>query len=95
MTDEIVSFSQDTKDGSYSFGFSLNSGTGLVMSTTINVAANEAATPDEAKIVALQAAADEKQEWLDTIANSTLLGSVDLPQAKKKTKMTADQPVNL
>lgn len=90
MTDFLVSQSQDG-DGnkaSYSFGFTLDSGSGPIKSMNIDVFTGEATNITEAFDLAKQRAADAKQEWLDSLEKVTLLGPVSLPKARKKDKIS-------
>lgn len=94
MTDEIVSFSHDANDGSYSFGFSLDGGNGMLMSLNVDVTKDQAQDIESAKTIALQAASDAKQDWLDNLSQSPVKGPVDLPISVKMAKLQA-QPAKV
>lgn len=84
MTDKIVHFSQDGKEGAFTFCFKLDDGNGNSRTAYVNVEANEASTPAEAKQVAMQKAANERQEWMKAVKAEELLGDVVLPPPKKE-----------
>lgn len=85
MRDEIINYSIDDNDGSYTFNFSLDDGNGNSINKNIDVLKDEASDLISAKEVALQKAADYKQEYLDKNdeVKLNIIGVVELPQSTK------------
>lgn len=90
MTDFLVSQSQDgdAQKASYSFGFKLDSGSGPVKNVNIDVMIGEAADIGAAFELAKQRAADSKQDWVDSLTKTSLIGAVSLPPPTKKDKIS-------
>lgn len=85
MRDEIINYSIDDNDGSYTFNFSLDDENGNSINKNIDVLKDEASDLISAKEVALQKAADYKQEYLDKNdeVKLNIIGVVELPQSTK------------